>query len=318
MMDDINVIQTVLTEDSEHGRATARQQLQQAIAAERGSVRRRWRWTLAGTGLVAAAAAVAVVLGVVAQPATAPSPTGGEPRTAQEFLLAAATEAAKAPTTTGKYWHTRWDMYYDARKGALGQNGDPIVKVVEEWQAADPANPSWSSFVQVRDGQYHPEVGKADLFGYGAEAEFSLAEARALPADPAALRAVLVKKAEAMGIDLGQLTSDGLDGYVFEAVTGLLARAPGSPAQRAAAYRLLATVPGVELAGTATDSKGRPGVLLRYNGSRKTEDVIIDRTTYQVLAKNRYGTQADKTMAALMTMQIVFTAPGWTNQEPPH
>ena len=46
--------------------------------------------------------------------------------------------------------------------------------------------------------------------------------------------------------------------------------------------------------------------------------MIIDRTTYQVLAKNRYGTQADKTMAALMTMQIVFTAPGWTNQEPPH
>jgi hypothetical protein len=326
-MDDINLIQAVLTEEGEHGRAAARLRLQQAIAAEhgggaitarRGVPARRWGWTLAGTGLVAAAAAVAVVLGVGAQPASAPRPAGdgtlAAPRTAQEFLLAAATQAAKAPVTTGKYWHTRWDMYYALKTGTPGGDGEPIHKVVEEWQAADLADPSWSSFVTVKDGQYRPEVEKADLIGYGAEAEFNLAEALALPADPAALRAVLVKKAEELNIDLGQLTADGLDGYVFEAIAGLLARAPASPAQRAAAYRLLATVPRVELAGTATDSEGRTGVLLRYRGSKKTEELIVGRETYQVLAANTIRVAMQRTS----TIQLVFTAPAWTNEEPTH
>jgi hypothetical protein len=316
-MDDINLIRTVLTEEREDGRAAARLRLQQVIAAERGGrvPGKRWLWPLAGTGLVAAAAAVAVVLGAAAPPAPAPRPAGdgthAVPRTAQEFLLAAATEAAKAPVTTGKYWHTRWDMYYDRNKGTLGEHGEPIVQVVEEWQAADPAGPSWSSSVQVKQGRYRPKVRTPDRIGYGAEAEFSLAEARALPADPAALRAVLAVKADGMGIDLADLTADGLDGYIFEATAGLLARAPASPAQRAAAYRLLATVPGVELAGSATDSKGRTGVLLRYRGSQKTEELIVDRKTYQVLATNRLNTRR------ALTSQTVFTAPAWTDEEPP-
>ncbi|HEV7898677.1 MAG TPA: hypothetical protein VGP31_12620, partial [Planosporangium sp.] len=67
-MDDINLIRTVLTEEREDGRAAARLRLQQVIAAERGGrvPGKRWLWPLAGTGLVAAAAAVAVVLGAAA------------------------------------------------------------------------------------------------------------------------------------------------------------------------------------------------------------------------------------------------------------
>lgn len=312
-MDDINLIRTVLLDEGEEGeqaRATARLRLQQAVATERaGGVRAKRRpwFTLAGAGLVAAAAAAVLVVSLGAQPETAPSIK--TPQTAQEFLLAAATRAAGAPATTGKYWHARWDMHFD---------GSAAYSVVEQWQAANPADPSWSSSVRFSGGVYRPDVEKAEFTGYGWEAEFSAAEVAALPTEPEALKAALTAKNKQLSADLPRLEM-----YLFKATAGLLARAPQSPAQRAAGYRLLASLPGVELAGTATDSEGRTGVLLRYQppevaGRHKsllteTDEVIVDQQTYQVLAVNsdeKIGTRA-------ITSQIVFKTREWTDTEPP-
>lgn len=332
-MDDIDLIRTALVQEGEQGRETARRHLRQTIAAERGALSaevrrvapprpvptRRWRWALAGTGLTATAAVLATVL-AIAGGAAPPAPTSppvaeatvAVPRTAQEFLLLAATEVAKAPATTGRYWYARWDTEARADGGTF-VNGVPRWSVAEQWQASDPRDPSWYSYVQFKDGPYRPEVQKADSLGYGAEIEFSLAEVRAFPVDPVALRRVLARKAEAIGIDLAHLTADGMDGYVVEATTGLLARAPLTPAQRAAAYRLLATVPGVELVGTDTDSMGRDGLLLRYVGSKKTKELLVDRGSYQVLAVYIQGHSRRK-----FNTRTVFTIPGWTDEEPPH
>jgi hypothetical protein len=317
-MDDVNLIRTVLLDDGGEGedaRAAGRLRLQRAVVAERagGVPARRWRrWTLAGSGLVAAAAAAALVVGLGAQPDPAPpagSHVAAAPPTAQEFLLAAATSAAVAPATSGKYWHTRWDMHIAAgvKSPAPGnpvQLGPEHVQVVEEWQAAKPGEQNWSSSGRVQDGVYRPEVTKTDRIGYGWETEFSPAEVRVMPTDPVGLRAVLTAKQNKLRYDLPPL-----DTYLFKATVGLLARAPASPAQMAAGYRLLARLPGVELAGTATDSEGRTGLLLRHRGEKGTDEVIVDRESYQVLAEKSSEPRRS-------SLTVVFKAREWTDAEP--
>jgi hypothetical protein len=184
------------------------------------------------------------------------------------------------------------------------QLGPEIVQVTEQWQAAEPGEQSWSSFVRVRDGVYRPEATKTDRIGYGWEAEFSPAEVRALPTDPAGWQTALTAMKNKHRYDL-----PALDVYLFKATVGLLAGAPASPAQMAAGYRLLASLPGVVLAGTATDSEGRTGILLRHRVENGTDEVIVDRQTYQVLARNSAGRGG-------FTISQVYKAREWTDAEP--
>ncbi|MCW6008987.1 CU044_5270 family protein [Micromonospora sp. CPCC 205371] len=325
-MDDINLIRTVLVEevDDDH-RDTARSKLLEAVAMDGVPARRpqksKRRWSLigAGTGLVAAAAAVVVALGTGSATPTAP-PDGSQveaaaPANAQEFLLAAATRAERAPARSGKYWHVRWVMHW-------GSESDPSTRVVEQWQAADARQQSWWGVGEFKDGVFTPSLDKVKRVGYGWEAEFSPAEIRNLPTDPAALRAVLEAKSKANAAEPGPTGDD----YLFAATAGLLARAPATPAQLAACYRLLASLPGVELAGTATDSEGRTGMLVRRHdaeagtgGSGRTEDVdlIIDQQTYQVLATTKIlrATFAGHP-AQTLSSQSVYTHREWTDEEP--
>lgn len=306
-MNDITLIRDTLLdgdERAETGRDAARQRLRQAIKAEAAPGRRRWQWALTGTGLTAGAVAAAVVVALGTHPR--PAPPVAVPQTAQEFLLAAATQAAAVPATQGKYWHTRWDMHSTAT--FKYQQSEKVIeseKVTEQWQAAAPGGQSWSSFVPVKNGVYKPKVTKDDSIGYGWENEFTPAEVRALPTDPEALRQTIAAKQKKNAKDLLSL-----EVYLYSAAVGLLARAPASPAQMAAAYRMLAALPGVELGGAATDSEGRTGVLLRYHGLSGANEVIVDRQTYQVLA--RVSTEGP------FVTQIVFKAREWTDKEPPH
>jgi hypothetical protein len=325
-MDDINLIRTVLAEEvADDNRDAARTKLLEAVATDGVPVRRprkiKFRWSLvgAGTGLVAAAAAAVIAIGSGSvAPTGPPSGTRAEalaPANAQEFLLAAATQAERAPVTSGKYWHVRWVMDW-------GSESEPRVRVVEQWQAADARQQSWWGVSELTDGVFKPSLDKVKRVGYGWEAEFSPAEVRNLPTDPAALRAVLEAKSKANATEPGPTGDD----YLFAATAGLLARAPATPAQMAAGYRLLASLPGVELAGTATDSEGRTGMLVRRHVAKpdtgrsgRTEDVdlIIDQRTYQVLATtgNLRVTFAGKPSQTLAS-QSVYTHREWTDQEP--
>jgi hypothetical protein len=172
------------------------------------------------------------------------------------------------------------------------------------------------------DGRFTPSLDKVTGVGYGWEAEFSPAEIRNLPTDPAALRRALEAKRKKNATEPGPIGED----YVFAATVGLLARAPATPAQMAAAYRLLASLPGVELAGTATDSEGRTGMLIRQPAakvptgeSRRVRDVelIVDQQTYQVLAvTDNMRLMADGEVLQTLTAQSVYTHREWTDQEP--
>ena len=334
-MDDINLIRAVLAEDGDDHRAAARVKLLEAIAMERaecapdrrsrGDARRAsaLRWSLAGTGLVAAAVVTVVALGTglltPAGPAQAPQreaagpaprPGAAVPLTARQFLLAAANQAARAPATAGKYWHARWVMRYGVVEPSGASSNPSAVKVrieppgmgvTELWQAADSRQPSWWGVIRYHGGRYETRLEKVARIGYGWEAEFSTAEVRALPADPAALRAVLVAKERQRRADPGPAGDD----YVFAATAGLLGRAPAAPAQLAAGYQLLASLPGVELGDTVTDSEGRTGLLVR----RGTTELIVHRETYQVLAMK-------SVLAQGIWSQLLYTHREWTNQEP--
>ncbi|MEH1130260.1 CU044_5270 family protein [Micromonospora sp. CPCC 206061] len=340
-MDDINLIRTVLVEevDDDH-RDVARAKLLEAVAMDGVPARRprkstlRWSLVGAGTGLVAAAAAAVVALGSGPVAPTGP-PSGRQveavaPANAQEFLLAAATQAERAPATSGKYWHVR-SVRHSGQETlppfrAGEKESEPGIMVVEQWQAANARQPSWWGVGELRDGRFEPRLDRVKHVGYGWEEEFSPAEIRNLPTDPAALRGVLEAKRKKNATQPGPTGDD----YLFAATVGLLARAPATPAQTAAAYRLLAMLPRVELAGTATDSEGRTGMLVRRPApvptspapptlAQRLEDVelIVDQQTYQVLAvtKNHRMTVGGK-LAQTLWSQSVYTHREWTDQEP--
>lgn len=319
-MDDINLIRTVLVDevDDDH-RAAARLRLLDAIATDgvaTKSPQRRLRWSLIGAGVAAAGVATVVALGTGSVAPTGP-PSGTQveaaPETAQQFLLAAATQAERAPATSGKYWHVRWVQNW-------GNESDRETRVIEQWQAADPRQQSWWGVGEFVDGRFTPSLDKVKRVGYGWEEEFSPAEIRNLPTDPAALRSALEAKRKKNATEPGPTGDD----YLFAATAGLLARAPATPAQMAAGYRLLASLPGVELGGTATDSEGRTGMLVRRSdhrtgGSAATEHVelIIDRETYQVLATRDSLRITDRGRDTLVrSSQSVYTQREWTDREP--
>jgi hypothetical protein len=119
------------------------------------------RWSLVGTGLVGAAAAVALVVPAIVSSPDAPTdgpavgalpvasgntPGGATTLGPREILLAAATTAEQAPAETGKYWHVKTLNV----GGPLRVGTDPeaywVVErgVEESWDARDAKDASWT------------------------------------------------------------------------------------------------------------------------------------------------------------------------------
>ena len=117
------------------------------------------RWSLMGTGLLGAAAAVALVApaivsaptdgrpGAGALPATTESTPGAATTvTARDILLAAATKAEQAPAETGKYWHVKTlNVFGPYRVGTESDTYWVLRQSVEEsWDASDAKDASWT------------------------------------------------------------------------------------------------------------------------------------------------------------------------------
>jgi hypothetical protein len=84
----------------------------------------------------------------------------------------------------------------------------------------------------------------------------SLRQLRALPADPAKLKALLLAGWQADDSGGGTATS-----YLFQSVPAVL-EMPVTSAVRSALYKLLASLPGVQSMGTVTDVAGQQGVAV--------------------------------------------------------
>jgi len=98
-----------------------------------------------------------------------------------------------------------------------------------------------------------------------------------LPTDPGALLAVLRDEVDVAG-------PDG-DRQVFKAGAALATAADAllPPRLRAALYRALAAVPGVERIPGRVDLAGRPGVAIAHTSNGKRTEIVIDPATSRTL-----------------------------------
>jgi hypothetical protein len=91
-----------------------------------------------------------------------------------------------------------------------------------------------------------------------------------LPTDPSRLRDWAVKSIRAAS---PIRTNIELNKALFDAMLNLLYQSPSTPAVRAAAYRLLADLPGLLDRGAVTDPLGRAGVAFTFNDNEEQPGV---------------------------------------------
>lgn len=136
--------------------------------------------------------------------------------------------------------------------------------------------------------------------GYGAQPfnvgdkALSLRQLRALPADPARLKALLLAGWSPVGF--GSVTS-----YLFETVPAVL-EMPVTPAVRSALYQLLAGLPGVRSLGTVTDVAGQQGVAVAYTGKYSGCGNQLDLTPSAVTSRAMFS--------SCTVQQILIIGPG--------
>ncbi|MGN9845090.1 hypothetical protein ACTMTI_43900 [Nonomuraea sp. H19] len=95
---------------------------------------------------------------------------------------------------------------------------------------------------------------------------------------------------------------------LYETGVRLLMNFPASPDVRAAAYRMLASLPGTTAEGQATDPLGRTGQAVSRRLTNGTDRVIVDMKTGEPLA-------FESTIEGVRTFEAIKKT-GWTNEEP--
>lgn len=255
--------------------------------------RRRARWLAAGAGiLVAAAVAItAVVL-----------PSGGVTHlTGRQILLTAARAAEAQPVTSGRYWHVK--MVWQTGAAFMGGGSS------ESW--ADRGGQLWVSgehgtAIKVA----HPDHGF--VFQVGG-ITLSYAGLQKLPTTPAALRTWVVHavKAENSVPPVSAAASARFNSLVAN-LESLLSVFPAPPAVRAAAFRVLASLPGVRSLGRVD---GGLAVLIESppGGETVIEKLVIDPATAQLRSTVKY-VRVGGALQPVGTTHYVIDQ--WTNQLP--
>lgn len=345
-MDEMTGVRDLLYADlspQEDGMVAARARLAEAMAGNRPAPRRRrvvpLRWSLAGTGVLAAAVAAALALGSGPPPPAQAPPAPAQALTAQQFLLAAAERAERAPATSGRYWRVKWVMNATFQVPA-GYNVTQGT-VMEEWTGiqnwsgslrlgAHPSTPAdeaaWRSDGSPTEWKFFgrtvlaaPERAKLIKVPNGGtylgENEVTLAEIRQLPTNPEQLRAWLERRIWAQG---GIDSEKTVRANLFGAVVNLLATTPASPALRAAAFRLLAATPGVRIEGEVRDQLGRVGTRVVYNvpDAEHTVEMVIDPDGPQVLASDSTAKPATGAREIRVAVDSLYITAEWTDSNP--
>jgi hypothetical protein len=247
--------------------------------------RRRYRFAvpaLAGTCAVAAA--------VVYLAGGAPAPRHG---TAAAVLGQAALTAARQPATAvpGRGQYAYAETIEGQRAKAASRTDSGICRqTVRVWAAPDGSGrlaasaPAGASC----DGEGIP----SQTFHQGQDIDYTVYPGAAdLPSDPAALEQFIVRHFEGGPEDTGAT-------FQF-AGTFLQAGAP--PEVRAALFRLIQRLPGIESLGPMTDRLGRHGVGVGYTQYGVRDVLIFDPATSAVL--EREGIAVDPSQMSV--------PPGW-------
>ncbi|GII52643.1 hypothetical protein Pth03_10320 [Planotetraspora thailandica] len=280
-MDELQMLRTVLVkEPSRDVVDQGRHKLQNAM---RGPVRkRRTGWLAGGLGLAAAGAAAAVV---IASGSTAPVHTpaqGSGQLSGQQVLLSAASTAETASQGAGTYWHVKTEI---TRPGSRLPRG-------ESWTRRDGRTWALINGKVIEDPHRSKNFGVAGIL-------ITYDELQSLPTDPAALKAwTVAARKKALHGQKPFVGFVGEDGDVAKSLSYLLWQVPAPPKVRAAAFRTIASLPGVKSLGPVQGGKAL-GV------STVGVKLVIDPKTSFVREISFSGGNA-----------IAISASEWTNQLP--
>ncbi|UBU12620.1 CU044_5270 family protein [Nonomuraea gerenzanensis] len=283
-------------------------------------------------GVALAAAAVILVIGAVAVllPASTPAPVVTTPR---QVLDAAADRLARQPLPVRRYWRQETerimrtegaDGYRVEERGrdvlAFGRDGDWYTwyesvstepygaEATEQWRRSgspklcpgrgcDPHLPAYPARSMDRPLAVAP--------GWTA----TLAEVLALPGEAAALRAELLEHYT----DNSEASPDQ---WLGEVARRLVVELPISPGTQAAAYRVLAGLPGASVRDDVHDPGGRPAVTLELppRGAVRVQ-LVIDPGSGALRAAQQVAPMPglDPGVPSVIT---VIVARSWTDTRP--
>ncbi|WP_148086449.1 CU044_5270 family protein [Micromonospora sp. HM5-17] len=330
-----------------------------------GTIRRSRPLRVAVLG-IAAATAAAVVVAVAGPGITPRSDPDAAPVEApmdyRRMLLVAAERSDQAPQADGRYLTMQWEsgnvVPVEAAEGTYAMversssqywlarsSADSSWAVVQQL-GAEPATPAdearWrraGAPAVMRVTKPKPfvlttapgavESRKVDPDRYLALGDVNVSQAQidALPTDPAALRGALLGLYTGENVDMPR----DQDQWLFTVASSVIVNMPVSNQVRAAAYRLLATLPGVRGLGVVDDVRGRRGHAITYANGQVVPGrglevrLIIDLDTGQPLAEetrvvdpsaNPNGDCSWLPPGALCSYSLVLAA-GSTNDSPP-
>ncbi|MEV5894224.1 hypothetical protein [Nonomuraea fuscirosea] len=264
------------------------------------------------------------------------------------------TPAAVAATPPeGAYWHTR-TLMTETHPGRFGTRAHPYSLVERfvgvRWNAPDgrawhggrllgtlpktaadrkawqrDGSPSkWSESLDGKTvklstkpgrGSVSPALKGHDQFEFAGQ-RLTYDEVQRLPADPAQLKAWLMKAGQ-VGREMD------LAAWVEETLPMLLHDIPAPKQVRAAAYQALLSLPGARVDGEAEDELGRSGAALvidRPGGKAKRAPstrvrMIVDTGRMVLLAQDRLGTSGGKASAEWSYRKTLIEV-GWTDTPP--
>lgn len=326
-MNEMSLIRELLKEPpppSHEAAAGALDRLEQEISGRRrGSLRvlSRRHWVI-GSGLVGTATAAAVTVTAIGggAPPRRPSPTRPTTLSAQSVLLSAAESTTREAAGHGPYWLTEevqgsttvirapsGSYVLERRQGVrqwcgtgdrpswqatrdLGARPQRPADVAAWHRAGSPTR--WTFPRPLTPWTAQPSRWKTTKLPVRLSfADGSAAQLRRLPTDPARLRAYLLRKPHDSE---GSITDTE---WLYDRVWELFSE-PAPSNVRAAAYRMLARVPGIRSLGSVTDPLGRRGQAVALpvgappGGPAEERRLIVDTTTGRLLAEETVLVQA--------------------------
>ncbi|MFC4037231.1 CU044_5270 family protein [Dactylosporangium siamense] len=337
------------------GRPDAANYTTQSIPRRR-SVPRRLILAAAPPAVAAATAAAVVLTAGGTDPAPAPSGLGGAPGgsgaaaapgSARELLLVAAAQTdASATATSGRYW-VRVQEHGERKE--VGRYGIASRLLIERWLATAAGDPN----VEVYQDLGAAPVTAADEAAWKADGspqqwtetgpKGTTPIVRTTAAGPRQVRAVrgslpmMIAGLQVTAADLAGLPSEPgalkswltarlpqhADGDLFYAGRDLVAELPVSAAVRAAAYRMLADLSGVDFLGVVQDRQGRSGLAVAFtrrgDGGWGQQRLIVDPGTGRALAQESWflGSAATPTALGTLMSWTVHVRAGFTDDAAP-
>ncbi|MEW1843179.1 hypothetical protein AB0392_35005 [Nonomuraea angiospora] len=283
-------------------------------------------------GIALAAMAVVLVIGAVVLlvPSQGREPVAATPG---QLLNAAAAKLAAQPQGSGRYWWLETEQVRRGKGGegflveergkdvlVLGRDGDGYT-----WYEAVSARPygaeaaeAWKragspKLCPARDCdpnlRFYPQRTLEKYLTLALGWQPTLDELLALPREPNALRTELLRH-----VSLGYDKS--LDDWVREAGLRLVQDVPATPGTRAAAYRMLAALPGARVLDDVRDPAGRRGVTLqlRVNDAVRVQ-LVIDPESGELRASQQVAPIRGLPQGAAAVATIVVRA-GWSDARP--